>query len=106
MDADRSGARAVPPSPVTDLDWSPERARALGDDVVELWVDLLDGLREQPVGRSETPDDIRSALVRPVPAEPVPPDELVAHLRSLVLDHSNHPGHPGFMAYISGAGTV
>jgi glutamate/tyrosine decarboxylase-like PLP-dependent enzyme len=33
-------------------------------------------------------------------------DELVQTLRSIVLEHSTYTGHPGFMAYITGASTV
>ena len=33
-------------------------------------------------------------------------DDLVASLRTLAFDHSTYTGHPGFMAYITGAGTV
>jgi hypothetical protein len=29
------------PEPVRDLDWDPDRARELGEDAVELWVELL-----------------------------------------------------------------
>ncbi len=38
--------------------------------------------------------------------EPMPIDDVVAHLRQIVFDESMYPGHPGFVAYISGAGTV
>ena len=31
---------------------------------------------------------------------------LIAYLRELVFENSIYPGHPGFSAYISGAGTV
>ncbi len=37
---------------------------------------------------------------------PMPIDDVVAHLRQIVFDESMYPGHPGFVAYISGAGTV
>ena len=33
-------------------------------------------------------------------------DELFEHLRSVMFDHSVYPGHPRFMGYITGAGTV
>ena len=42
----------------------------------------------------------------PVPAAPLPDDELFEHLRSVMFDHSVYPGHPRFMGYITGAGTV
>src|SRR6187551_2920880 len=39
------------PQPVRDLDWPAERARALADGAVELWEELLAGLRDRPVTR-------------------------------------------------------
>jgi glutamate/tyrosine decarboxylase-like PLP-dependent enzyme len=36
----------------------------------------------------------------------MPEDDLLAYVRSVVLDHSFSAGHPRFMAYVSGAGTV
>jgi len=45
-------------------------------------------------------------VVRPVPEEPLSEDELFEYLRQVVFDWSMYPGHPRFMAYISGAGTV
>jgi len=50
--------------------------------------------------------DVRRGILRPIPEDPVPLDELTAHLNDLVVNYSMYPGHPGFMAYISGAGTV
>src|SRR5205823_4792058 len=50
--------------------------------------------------------EVRAAVAREVPDEPVAAEELFAYLRRLALDWSMYPGHPRFMAYISGAGTV
>ncbi len=94
------------PAPVTDLDWDAGRARELGDVAVGLWTELLERLRELPPGRAETAAQVAEAMAWPVPAEPMALDELTVHLRSLLLDHSSYPGHPGFFAYVSGAGTV
>ena len=93
------------PDPVTDLDWQSDRAGQLGRDAVDIWTELLERIRDLPVGRRVTADEMRAAVIRDLPAEPVPYDELVAYLRSLVLDHATYTGHPGFMAYISGSGS-
>jgi glutamate/tyrosine decarboxylase-like PLP-dependent enzyme len=95
---------AAPP-PVADLDWSPERARELADAVVGLWTELLGELPELPVTRGESEQEVREAVALPVPAEPLPLDQLVAHLRD-VIAHETHIGHPRFLAYICGSGTV
>ena len=41
-----------------------------------------------------------------MPEEPLPEDRIVAHLRELTFEQSLLMGHPGFFAYICGAGTV
>jgi glutamate/tyrosine decarboxylase-like PLP-dependent enzyme len=101
-----AGRPTTPPAPVPDLDWSPARVRALGRDAVDLWAEVIAGLRHRPIGRDEPPEAVRTALLRNVPDEPLDTDELLSHLRELALEHSMYPGHPGFMAYISGSGTV
>jgi aromatic-L-amino-acid decarboxylase len=74
--------------------------------MVELWGELLAQLPELPVNRELDVDGVREALAIPVPDEPLDPDRLLAYLRALALEQSMYPGHPGFLAYISGAGTV
>jgi aromatic-L-amino-acid/L-tryptophan decarboxylase len=94
------------PEPVPDFDWDPARARELGAEVVELWTELLARLPDLPVGGNFTAQKVREELDLDVPEEGLSNAELVARLRPLVFDQSIYPGHPGFFAYISGAGTV
>lgn len=94
------------PEPVRDLDWDPKRAREIGEAALDIWQELLERLRDLPVSRYEGADAVRRAVSKEVPEEPMPIDDLVVYLRSVVLDHSMYPGHPGFMAYITGAGTI
>jgi glutamate/tyrosine decarboxylase-like PLP-dependent enzyme len=94
------------PEPVPDLDWAPDRARQLGDEAVALWEEWLRALPDLPVARAIPDRDVRKALAIPIPEEPMDRRALSEHLRRIVLDYSMYPGHPGFMAYISGAGTV
>jgi len=49
---------------------------------------------------------VRAAVHLEVPDEPLGDDERLAYLRTLVLDQSVYIGHPGFLAYVCGAGTV
>jgi aromatic-L-amino-acid/L-tryptophan decarboxylase len=97
---------ATPPPPVTDLAWSPDRARALGDAMVALWGELLERLPELPVNRLFAAGDVAAAVALPVPEEPLEEEALLAHVRELVFEQSLYAGHPGFMAYIVGSGTV
>ncbi|MEN8113023.1 MAG: pyridoxal-dependent decarboxylase [Actinomycetota bacterium] len=95
------------PVPERALDWSPADARTFGEGVLDIWEELLERLPDGlPVARHHSAADVREAVARPIPADPMPTDELLAHLREVVIDESMYPGHPGFVAYISGAGTV
>jgi aromatic-L-amino-acid/L-tryptophan decarboxylase len=94
------------PKPVRDLDWPPERARELGEGILDIWQELLERLRDLPVSRYEGVDRVREAVALDVPEEPLPLDDLLEHLREVVLERSTYPGHPKFMAYVIGSGTV
>src|SRR5688500_12884481 len=93
-------------APVDDLDWPAERAGQLGEEIVGLWTEYLSRLRELPVTHASSADEVRAAVAREVPDEPLPLADLVAYLRTLVFENATLTGHPGFMAYVSGAGTV
>ena len=95
------------PAPVTDLDWDPERTRAFTDELVGIWTDLLESLRDGPVvPPSLGLEAVREAVAIDVPDDPMPAAELVVHLREAVLDYSLKSGHPAHLAYITGTGTV
>jgi aromatic-L-amino-acid/L-tryptophan decarboxylase len=108
--ADKPERRATgavrPPDPVPDLAWDPDRARRFADQTVDLWTELLKRLPSLPVSGSWNTEQVAAGVVRPIPDEPLSEDELFEYLRSLVFDWSMYPGHPRFMAYITGAGTV
>src|SRR5215208_286256 len=94
------------PAPVTDLAWSPQQAEDLGTRVLDLWTELLERLPSLRVTRERTPAEVAPAVALPVPEEPMAVEDLVGHLRELTFEQSLHMGHPGFFAYICGAGTV
>ncbi len=94
------------PDPQRGLDWEPGRARAFTDRTVDLCEELLQRLPDLPVTNRVTTEDVRDALAIDIPEGPMPDDELFDHLRDMVFRWSMYPGHPRFMAYVSGAGTV
>ncbi len=94
------------PRPLRDLDWDPARAREFADRTVDLYEELLERLPDLPVTNPVTVADVRDAVAIDVPEEPMPEDALVAYLRDMVFERSMYPGHPRFMAYVSGSGTV
>ena len=94
------------PEPVRDLDWDTKRARAFTDGVADIYEELLTRLRDLPVSRGWSVQEVRDAVAIPVPDEPMPEDEILEYLRTMTFDYSGYLGHPRFYAYISGAGTV
>jgi aromatic-L-amino-acid/L-tryptophan decarboxylase len=94
------------PEPFRDLDWEPKRAREIGEAALDIWQELLERLRDLPVSRYEGVQAVRDAVGLDIPEDPMPVEDLVAHLREVVLERSMYPGHPGFMAYITGPGTI
>jgi aromatic-L-amino-acid/L-tryptophan decarboxylase len=94
------------PRPLPDLDWDAERAERFGRRTVELWREWLERLPELPIWHGRTAPEVRKAVSIDVPAAPMSEDDLFAYLRDVVFDSSFYPGHPRFLAYVSGAGTV
>jgi glutamate/tyrosine decarboxylase-like PLP-dependent enzyme len=95
-----------PPEPVRDLDWGPAEARELTTRMLELWTELLERMPDLPVTPVAAAADVAAGMNLPIRAEPLPPAEIARLLRPLVFEHSALCGHPGFLAYISGSGTV
>ncbi|MGH2736408.1 MAG: pyridoxal phosphate-dependent decarboxylase family protein [Actinomycetota bacterium] len=62
--------------------------------------------RQAPFDHALDADQMRAAVHAEVPEEGWSDAQIVEYLRKLVFDLSMYPGHPGFMAYIGGAGTV
>jgi aromatic-L-amino-acid/L-tryptophan decarboxylase len=94
------------PSPVPDLDWSPERSRDFAERALDLWQELLERLPDLRVSGRWTAKAVHEAVAIDVPDEPMSDDALFAYLHDVVFEWSELSGHPRFMAYISGAGTV
>ena len=94
------------PPAVQSLNWDAERARAFGERIVELWGEFLTRLPDLPVAKHDDSGTVRRGIVMPIPDEPLGEDAIVEHLRSLAFDYATYPGHPRFMAYITGSGTV
>jgi aromatic-L-amino-acid decarboxylase len=87
------------------LDWTPDEARALGEQALGLWCELLGTIRERPVSSTWSRDSL-SAITPPVPEEPISNDDLVGFARKLMFELATYPGHPRFMGYICGAATA
>ena len=94
------------PAEVADLDWDGDRARELTDRMVAIWLEMLERLDTMPATRAEPAGDVAAAMAFDIPEGPMPVAEIDRLMRRLVFDHSAYTGHPGFLAYVSGSGTV
>jgi aromatic-L-amino-acid/L-tryptophan decarboxylase len=101
----RRGA-VLRPDPVPDLNWEPARARRFAEGAVDVVAELLERLPGLPVSRRWDQEAVERAVSLGPSQDPMSQDDLLAYLRTLLLQHSTYPGHPRFMGYITGAGTV
>jgi aromatic-L-amino-acid/L-tryptophan decarboxylase len=100
------GQRAQPPPEMPELDWTADRARRFAGEAADLFSELIERLPSLPVARAWEKEDVEKALTLDIPDEPMEEAELLAYLRDMVFDYSVFAGHPRFMAYVSGTGTV
>ena len=94
------------PEPLRDLDWDPKRARALGEGAIDIWADWLAQLPQLPVYPGLRVDETRNTIQVDIPEDGWPDEQIIDYLRKIVFEVSMFPGHPGFMGYITGSGTV
>ena len=92
------------PLPMPALDPDPKQIRALLEATGDLVQEFLERLPELPVDRPRTIDEVRSVVAKPIPEEGLDDRQLIDYLREVVFSASMYPGHPGFLAYIVGAG--
>jgi aromatic-L-amino-acid/L-tryptophan decarboxylase len=93
---------ASPPGAHDRLAMSPEAMRALGYRVVDLVVDHLAHIAEQPVGNKGDPATLRAALAETPPELPTALDEIFARLDRNVWPHMLNILHPRFFAFVPG----
>jgi aromatic-L-amino-acid/L-tryptophan decarboxylase len=94
------------PRPVRDLSWPIERTRELGARALSLWGDFLEKLPGLPVSRVWKGRNLARELDLRVPLAPASLDDVMDTLKKLAFETSMYPGHPRFMAYVTGPGTV
>ncbi len=94
------------PRPVRDLSWPTEKARDLGARALSLWGDFLEKLPSLPVSRSWKGRDLARELELRIPDAPASLDDVMGTLKKLLFETSMYPGHPRFMAYVTGPGTI
>lgn len=93
------------PAPMRALDVDAGRVRDLVERAGDLVAEFYERLPSLPVDRPRGIEDVRAVVARPIPEEGLGDDEILGYLRSVVFDAAMYPGHPGFLAYVVGAGT-
>jgi glutamate/tyrosine decarboxylase-like PLP-dependent enzyme len=91
------GVRTAP------LEIPSDEFRSLGHELVDRVADFLASIREYPVTRTESPQEVRTALdaTRELPEEGQDPKSLLRNATALLLEHSLFNGHPRFYGYIT-----
>jgi glutamate/tyrosine decarboxylase-like PLP-dependent enzyme len=101
-----AAAGLTPPPRLDDLNWDSDRTREFAAKATDLFARLIDELPELPVSREWEQEEVERALSINVPDAPMADDELIAYLERMLFEYSVYCGHPRFMAYVSGTGTV
>ncbi|HYH16821.1 MAG TPA: pyridoxal-dependent decarboxylase [Flavisolibacter sp.] len=86
-------------SPIT---LSKEEFQKVGYQLVDTLSEFFETIRNRPVTRGESPEQLQDILgVSPLPQNGTPVEALLAKTTSLLLDHSLFNGHPKFLGYIT-----
>ena len=84
------------------LEMEGEQFRKLGHRLVDQIAEFLDGLRERPVTRDNSPAALRNLLGSgELPERGTEPEKLFDEVSELVFDNSLLNGHPRFWGYIT-----
>jgi glutamate/tyrosine decarboxylase-like PLP-dependent enzyme len=81
-------------------DWA--EIRAVGHRMVDDIVDVLEGLRDQPVWRP-VPDEARERLRQPLPTEAIGPAAAYDEYRRYVQPYARGNNHPRFWGWVNGS---
>ncbi len=84
------------------LEFPPDEMRRMGYRVVDMLVEHLSTLGEQPVGVKGDPEQLLAGIGGPPPEEGSSFDHLLADLQQRVLHNTMHVNHPRFFAYVPG----
>ena len=77
----------------------------MGEAALEFVGEYYAGLRDRPLFRKPTSEQVRPLLDGPVPTAGVAFDELLRTIREVIVEYSRHNAHPRFFGYVSSPGT-
>ena len=93
-----------PPAPDAGLTLPAERMRELGYRVVDLIVDHLERIREEPAVRRGTRAELEAALREPIPEHGTDPEAVLERVTRDILPWRARVDHPRFFAFVPGPG--
>ncbi|MBK9707047.1 MAG: aminotransferase class V-fold PLP-dependent enzyme [Acidobacteria bacterium] len=79
---------------------TPEEMRKLGYQVVDQMVEHLSTMRDQPVMRLSSRQELEKKLREPLPEAPAPVEDILEKLQQDVWSNIGNVGHPRFFAFI------
>ena len=85
-----------------EIDLSAEEMRAMGYRVIDVLVEHLSTLRDQPVGAKGDPAELLARFSGPAPEEGASFDSLIEIVQTHVLANTMHVNQPRFFAYVPG----
>jgi aromatic-L-amino-acid/L-tryptophan decarboxylase len=96
----------IAPKAGTLGDMDPEAFRRHGHDAIDRIADYLARPARWPVLPQAQPGDLHALLPASAPADAEPMDVLLDDFERLILPHTTHWNHPGFMAYFGISGSA
>jgi len=89
----------------TPLNMSAEEFAAIGHQLVDDVAALIDGIRDRPLGRGESPETVRDLLDSDatIPENGMDAGALMKQTTDLLVEHSVYNSHPRFFGYITAA---
>src|ERR1700733_3864312 len=90
----------------TSLD--PENLSEFRNQAHRMLDDMLDytaGIRQQPVWQV-IPEDVRARFRQELPAQPTPLEQVHQVFMTSILPYTARNGHPGFLGWVQGGGTL
>lgn len=84
------------------LELSSSEMRSLGYQVVDMLVEHMSTLPDQPVSKVASRAQLEQVIHEPIPSVGVDPSELLAFVKDEVLAYSMATNHPRFFAFVPG----
>ncbi|MFT4664146.1 MAG: aromatic-L-amino-acid decarboxylase [Gammaproteobacteria bacterium] len=94
------------PLPFEELNWNPEKAGSLGHGILDVWESYLKQLPQLPVLNLSSPEEVSTSMTFEIPQKGLSEEALIDYSKKLFFSNATQTGHPGFLAYIVGSGTV